>query len=164
MPTNGGKMVMKISPGTESISRAAFTRGWYYHDLESLLACAEVFSQFAKTGDNINKKIEEFRNLNSEVEQIKEKLKLSRLGEIYLECWRKEKMTEDMANFKCKLGNIKKDLSNFVIQSMEDKEIMAKSFTILTLKKLPLTLASSRSRGPEEDVDEEGGEFYDAEY
>ena len=151
---------LQISPGTESILRANFAKGFYYHDNESLLNCADTLSQF--TNDKtIIKKIDEFRSNTVELESIKEKFKFSRSGELYLTIRQQNELGDRQVLLQTKVGSLKKDLINFVIQQMEKKELMKKTYTILTLKKLPLTLKGTRAAGPEEEVDEE---YYEEEY
>jgi len=146
-----------ISPGTESILRANFAKGFYYHDDESLLKCADTLSQFAKDKD-IVKKIDDFRSNTIEIEQINQKLKHSRDGEIYLTIQQKNELSDRLVLLKTKVGALKKDLINFIIGQMERKELMKKTYTILTLKKLPLTLRGTRAAGPEEEIEDE--EYY----
>lgn len=156
------KIQLQISPGTESIIRANFVKGFYYHDDESLLNCADTLSQFSQD-KTIIKQIEDFRAGLNEIKSIKEKMRLSRAGEIYLQIWKQNELADKLTALECKTGSLKKDLINFVIQKMENKKLMAKSFTILTLKKLPLTLRGTRATGPEEEAPEEE-EYYEEEY
>lgn len=152
---------LQMSPGTESILRAKFAKGFYYNDNESLVNCAETLSQFVQN-ETICQKIDDFRSSMVELDSIKEKLRLARAGEIYVELWQQHELNNREIALKVKLGMLKKDLINFTVAQMEKKELMTKTFTILTLKKLPLTLRGSRAAGPEEEVEAE--EYYDEEY
>lgn len=150
-----------LSPGTESILRANFAKGFYYNDEENLLKCVEVLLPFDKK-DSMKNILEKYGDTISCIEESEEKMELSKKAEVYLTINEKKKTKEKIRELKKEAQRLRTIMVNFIIVTMEKKDILKEEYTILKLSKLPLTLRGSRGieETPEEVEDEETYEEY----
>lgn len=153
-----GLRQISLDPGTVSILRANFAKGFYYNDEDSLLKVADTLVKFDQGGRMLDR-LRAYRQNLAETEKLREQLAMARRGEAYVEISRLDEIRQEVVRLEASIGQMKTELINFIVSVMESKKLLAEPFTILRLKKLPLTLRGTR--GVEAETEEE--EMYEEE-
>lgn len=150
---------VQMSPGTESIIRASFAKGFYYNDEDNFLKCVEALIPF-DNDNQIKDALNKYRQSIDEIKHIKEDLMRSRNAEIYLSVRMKTDFMNQVMALEQEAHKLHTILTTFVIVTMENKEILKEEFTILKLTKLPLTLKGVKGMADQTDDDEDSYEDY----
>lgn len=148
---------LKMSPGTESILRANFAKGFYYNDEEAFLKCVDGLLAFDQNNE-IKTMMEKYNQSVSETNGLIGNLNQSKSGDIYLTISQKIEIQEKIRKIKEEMDRMKRIMTTFVMTTMEKEEIMNEEFTMMNLTKLPLTLAGVKrieEQGEEEEEYEE---------
>lgn len=157
---NGKIDEIKISPGTESLTRANLIKFLYYNEHKSFLNIVETLLPFDESGEHKNL-FEDYKMKSSQRSHIITMINLSNKGEIYLTMRQKNDYLNDKLALEKDVENIKTKLVEFVVKTMESKQMMEAEFTPFVLKKLPLTLRGARPEmNLEEEFDEEEYDDY----
>lgn len=135
---------LQISPGTESIMRASFAKGFYYNDKSSLIRCVEGLISYDNRG-KMRDTLLRFRGMESRMDEIKEQLSASAAGELYLTIKSRAALRSELRKISCEAERMKTILTGFVITTMEKAKLLQGEFTMLKLTKLPLTLKGTAS-------------------
>lgn len=150
---------LQMSPGTESIIRASFAKGFYYNDEDNFLKCVEALLPFDQE-DQIKEMLSKYKQSVTDMKDIVQDLNMSRMGEAYLTVKMKRDLRTQLRDLREETNKLRTVLTSFVIVTMEKKELLKEEFTVMKLTKLPLTLRGVR--GIEEQTEEdESAEDYE---
>ena len=151
---------LQMSPGTESIIRASFAKGFYYNDEENFLKCVEILLPFDEDKKSqISEILGQYRQSMADMKDIKDDVLSSRAGEIYLTVRNKADYLIRLRDIRQESHRLRTILTSFVITTMEKKEILKEEFTVMKLTKLPLTLRGIK--GMKEQTDDEDEDYED---
>lgn len=127
-----------LAPGTVHMIRYLFIKGFYYHDAQAMITCAEMVMPLSVDPIPLKEKIDILIGMMSEIELTERNLKESNLNYIYISNLDKRNLLKKIYEIKTKFGIERQFLVKNIINIMQDKRLLDKAITIYQIQKLPL--------------------------